>query len=241
MDSKVLIVQNVTREEPGLLKEILEEKEQGYQIVNLEAGDAIPELKGYSALVVLGGTQSANDDTEHMRLLTKRVAEALKLGLPYLGICLGLQVLVKAAGGTVVPSPVKEIGWRDASGEIHEIELTEEGKNDDLFSQVMGERFPIFHLHNETVELTDAMTLLATGKNCQNQVVRVGNAFGVQGHFEVTPALFDKLVAEDEELRQISATELKSDFQKVEKEFHEFGKQVLKNFLSIAAFEYYTS
>src|SRR3954468_16146854 len=99
---RVLIVKNVTREGPGLLTGLLDHHEIGYDVVDLNRGDALPDPTSYAALVVLGGPDSANDQTAKMATELPAVKKAVEAGMPYLGICLGLQVLVRAMGGKVV-------------------------------------------------------------------------------------------------------------------------------------------
>ena len=113
------------------------------------------------------------------------------------GICLGLQTLVKAAGGRIIKSPVRETGFLDPEGSHFTTELTAAGKQDPLF-EGLDHSFKVFHLHGETVELTDSITLLSTGKFCRNQIVRVGkNAYGIQCHFELTPEMLETWMNED--------------------------------------------
>lgn len=78
---------------------------------------------------MLGGPASANDNSHVIRLAFQIVDEAIGLNLPFLGVCLGLQILVKATGGEVVKSVKKEIGFSDGDSGYYEVELTEEGKS----------------------------------------------------------------------------------------------------------------
>src|SRR5437868_3410493 len=105
---RVLIVKNVTREGPGLLAVLLNRHEIGYDVVDLNMVDAFPDPTSYDALVVLGGPDSANDQTAKMTAELPAVKKAVEAGMPYLGICLGLQVLVRAMGGKVVKNAVPE-------------------------------------------------------------------------------------------------------------------------------------
>lgn len=95
----LLIVKNITREAPGLLARVLDEHNISYDVVDLDKGEPFPSPLTYKALVVLGGPDSANDATDKMQQELDQVRAAFTAGLPYLGICLGLQVGVKAAGG----------------------------------------------------------------------------------------------------------------------------------------------
>lgn len=236
MDKKILIVKNISREGPGIIEILLKEQDIPYTIIDLDKGQAFPHPRDYRALVVLGGSDSANDATEKMRLELERIKEALFLEIPYLGICLGLQTLVKAAGGNVIKSPVKEIGFNDPDAKAFTISLTEDGKKDELFNE-LGDNFRVFQLHGETVELTKKMTLLGTGKFCQNQIVKVGtNAYGIQCHFELTSGMFYCWLEEDEDLRQLNKIELQKEFLAFKDAYTATGRKLFKNFLKVAEF-----
>ena len=231
---KVLIVKNITREGPGLLKEILNSHRIKFDIVDLDKGENFPDPTNYSAVFVFGGPDSANDNTPKMQLELRRVRETIKAGIPYLGACLGMQALVKANGGEVHRNPVKEVGWRDPKGNYFQVELTEDGKQDPLFAG-MNSPLKIFHLHGETVRLKGGMKLLATGKYCKNQVVKVGNnSYGIQGHFELTPQMFDEWRTQDSDLIPLDQNSLQKDYAELRKEYEKSGKQILTNFFRVA-------
>ncbi len=236
MEKEILIIKNITREGPGLLE--IELKERGIQhtIVDLSQGENFPPVENYGAIVVLGGPDSANDENEKMKNQLASIRNAIAYNIPYLGICLGLQLLVKACGGRVIKSQVKEVGFIDPEGDYFTVELTDEGKRDPLFRN-LNHTFRVFHLHGETVEPTDDMVLLAMGKFCHNQIIRVGsNAYGIQCHFELTPEMFKTWIDEDPDLIQLNRKGLLSDFEAIKDEYIQVGRQLFKNFLNIAGF-----
>lgn len=231
---KVLLVKNVAREGPGLVSTVLAAKSVPFEVVDLSAGEAFPDPRAYSAVFVFGGPDSANDSTAKMQAELTRVRQVLQLGMPFFGVCLGMQALVKAGGGWVLASRHKEIGWRDHEGKFYEIELTEEGRNDPLFS-ALPRCMKIFQLHGETVRLGDGMTLLATGRHCYYQAVRVGEkAYGLQGHLELTPELFSHWLAHDEWLKKHYGGSMRSDFNRIKNEYELNCRVLLANFLEIA-------
>ena len=75
---KFLIVKNITREGPGLLEELLDSYNFGYDIVDLDKGESFPDPSDYSAVIVMGGPDSANDTTPKMREELKRIKEAIR-------------------------------------------------------------------------------------------------------------------------------------------------------------------
>ncbi len=237
MKKQILIIKNNINEGPGMLESIVKERNIGYTIIDLDRGQKIPSLEIYDALVVLGGTDSANDDNEKMRHELTTIKECIKIQKPYLGICLGLQTLVKAGGGKVIKSPVKEIGFRAPDGNYFTVELTPEGKQDPLF-EGLDNSLNVFQLHGETVELYEDsgdMTLLATGKFCKNQVVKVGRmAYGLQCHFELTPDMFEVWINEDSDLQKLDKEKLRTDYKNAIDDYTKVGQKLLTNFLKIA-------
>ncbi|KYC47236.1 MAG: glutamine amidotransferase [Candidatus Methanofastidiosum methylothiophilum] len=158
-------------------------------------------------------------------------------GIPCFGICLGLQVMVKALGGKVTTNPIKEIGWRDPDKNLFKVYLTEEGRKDPIFEGIESE-FEIFQLHGETVELTRQMKVLGTGKYCKNQIVKCGeNAYGFQGHLELSYDMFNTWIQEDEDLKKIENSLLKADYGVVRKKYESTGNKILKNFLKLSGHE----
>ncbi len=233
MKNEILIIKNITREGPGLLETELKGKGISYFIRDLSRRQILPSFEELKAVVVLGGPDSANDDTEKMNNEIDFVRKVINANIPYLGICLGMQILVKAAEGEVVNCPLKEVGFKDSEGKNYSIELTDEGRKDPLFND-LDNSFNVFHLHGETVELPDNMTLLAKGKHCKNQIVKTGsNAYGIQCHFELTPEMLDIWIDEDPDLLQLDKRQLKADFKAIQNEYIKTGQQLFRNFLSL--------
>ena len=234
MGKRVLIVKNRTHEGPGLIEIFLKEHQVPYEITDLDQGEHFPSPKSYGAVIVLGGPDSANDRTAKIREELDRIRETLDLKIPYFGTCLGLQALVKAGGGAVIRSPMKEIGFRDPVNCFFEVTLTAEGRKDPLFRGV-APRFNLFHLHGETVQLKGEMALLGMGKYCENQMVRVGeNAYGIQGHLELTREMLEEWMKLDPDLKKRNAALLRQDFDKLSGDFQKTARQLFTNFLKSA-------
>ncbi len=229
---KLLIVENISHEEPGLLGNLLQEQGIDFELCDLSSGDLIPDTRSYSGIVVLGGPQSANDTSPQIIHELQRVRETLDAGIPYLGICLGLQVMVKAAGGKVVPCPMKETGFHEPDGAPYTVRLTPEGLLDPLF-RGLPENLRVFQLHGETVVPTHDMTLLGTGKGCRYQVMRVGsNAWGLQCHFEMTREMFETWTLTDPDLISMNRDELLAEFDRIHAGYTDSGRTILLNFLA---------
>jgi GMP synthase-like glutamine amidotransferase len=229
----ILIIKNVTAEGAGMLEDILKVRQIAYEIIDLEKAQPIPAPQNYQAVIVCGGPDSANDETPKIKEELASIKQILDLGIPYLGICLGLQTLVKAAGGKVMESPIKEIGFRDPEDKSFTIELTPEGQADPLFKG-LSNVFKVFQLHGETVELTPAMTLLGVGKFCPNQIVRVAPAqYGLQCHFELTREMFELWLNEDPDLKALDTEKVRADYEEIKGEYEKVGKKLFENWLGM--------
>jgi len=234
---EILIVQNITREDAGLLLEILKDRNLKTRVIDLSLGERADSIAKYAAVIVLGGPDSANDDSPKMRYELDLIRQVLSAGIPYLGICLGLQTLVKAAGGEVVKNPVPERGFRDPQGLYNNVMLTEPGRRDRLFEGI-DECFNVFHLHGETIILTEKMELLAEGKYCRNQIIKAAhNVYGIQCHFELTSGMLETWIREDPDLQKLDPEQLRSDFTDAETKYAATGISLFSNFLKIAGFE----
>ncbi|TLU81733.1 MAG: type 1 glutamine amidotransferase [Chlorobium sp.] len=237
MQKPLLIVKNITHEGPGLLEELLQNEGIASRIEDLSRGGTFPDPRDYRAVIVLGGPQSANDETPAMQLQLQQINTALNENIPYLGICLGMQTLVKAGGGRVMKCPEKEIGFTDNNGNPYGIELTAAGQHDPLFAGLKN-RLTVFQLHGETVELAPSgMELLASGHLCHNQAVKVGtNAYGLQCHFEMTSSMFLKWMTIDGDLKRMNHKTLIDQFEACREEYTATGTKLMNNFLGIASF-----
>ena len=184
-------------------------------------------------MIVMGGSDSANDRTEKMTTELSRIREAIDAGIPYFGVCLGLQTLVKAAGGTVRKNAVREVAFRDPEGKFFTAEVTDEGKKDPIMRGLLA-ILPMFHLHGETVDLTPDMTLLATGTWCENQIVRIApRMYGMQGHLELTDAMFDEWRAKSDWLASCDQSVLERDWAERKEVLESTLRTLFGNFLMI--------
>jgi GMP synthase (glutamine-hydrolysing) len=233
MTKKILIIKNISHEGPGLLEPLLKERGFDYEVIDFSEGKRLPNPAAYDGFVVLGGPDSANDENEDMRSQILYVRGLLESGRPYLGICLGLQILVAAGKGEVLESEFPEVGFRDSEGEQFTIEVTEYGFKDPLFKN-LGSPLKVFQLHGEAVEMGEGMALLGTGEWCVNQIVRAGRcAYGIQCHFELTPEMFEEWVQIEPRLKAMNVDELCADFEKIKEEYLRTGRTLFGNFLDM--------
>ncbi len=236
---KVLIVKNIPHEGPGMLKHILDRHAIRYDIIDLDlidfrSGESLPDPTSYNAVFVFGGPESANDKSSKMLNELKMIKLAVESGIPYLGICLGMQALVKACDGSVYRNPVREVGTRGPDGNYFTVDICP-GKEDDPLLRGLTGPLSIFHLHGETVSLPENMELLATGKFCRHQIVKARkNAYGIQGHFELTPDMFREWMSTDPELIAGDSEKIARDFLSIYEEYSSSGERLFTNFLQAA-------
>lgn len=134
----------------------------------------------FDGLLVLGGAMAATDDANypHLAAVLALIRAFHAAEKPVLGVCLGAQLVARAFGGRVYPQGWLEFGF-------HPIVLTEAGRIDPLL-EGMGPNAWIMQWHEDNFDLPEDASLLATGRECPNQVFRVGKAtYGLQCHLEV--------------------------------------------------------
>lgn len=192
----ILIVLHQEHSSPGRFGRLLTERGYRLDIRRPCLGDPLPEhLDDHAGAVIFGGPQSANDCHDYVRAEIDWIGVPLKSGKPYLGICLGAQMLARHLGARVAPHTegLVEIGY-------YPIRTTESGaslfapngKNTGKGRKVRAADITpwpdhVYHWHREGFEIADGAELLATGDSFPNQAFRYGPAaFGIQFHPEVT-------------------------------------------------------
>jgi len=181
---RVLVFQHADVEHPAIFRDFLAEDGIAWDAVELDAGESIPSLASYDQLWVMGGPMDVWQEAEHPWLIAEKQAirEAVQArGMPYLGVCLGHQLLGAALGGRVGKAPQAEVG-------ILDVELTAAGRQDPLFEGI-ADRFKALQWHGaEVAEPPPGATILARSPLCGVQAMRVGHhAYGMQYHCEILP------------------------------------------------------
>ncbi len=180
----ILLVKNDPVETFGLAERSL--VEGGAQVRILEAADpdaSRPSLDELSGVVMLGGTMNVDEVDDHPFLKENRdlTREAVDRGVPYLGICLGAQILARAMDTPVRRAPVKEVGFEP-------IRPLATAATDPLLG-VWEDGDMVFQWHQDTMDLPPGAEPLATGDRVTVQAFRMGpSAWATQFHFEVDAA-----------------------------------------------------
>jgi GMP synthase-like glutamine amidotransferase len=114
------------------------------------------------------------------------------------------------------------------------MEKTFDGQKDPLLSG-LADTSRVFQLHGETVGMTSSMKILARGRTCENQIVKVQEkVYGIQGHIELSERMFEDWLAADGDLRKMDARDLRRDFAVVRRELEQNSELFFKNFLRIS-------
>lgn len=155
-------------------------------------GDRLPRVGGrHQVAIVYGGVESANDSVNrpYIRREIDWIARWVSLGRPFLGICLGSQLLARALGARV---------------EFHPLGLAEVGYVL-VRPTVAGRDFLdgpqcFYAWHTEGFEVPDQAQLIAAGDTFPNQAFRFGeHVYGLQFHPEATPEIILAWMGEDPE------------------------------------------
>ncbi|MEK7408008.1 MAG: gamma-glutamyl-gamma-aminobutyrate hydrolase family protein [Acidobacteriota bacterium] len=179
----VLVFRHVPFEHLGLIAPALASRGIRHEYVDLFENPAAPvDCEAASGLIFMGGPMSANDERPFIRRELGLIGEALRAGKPVLGVCLGAQLIARAAGARVYNNAVKEIGWAP-------LHWTEAARRDPLFHDFAAPE-TVLHWHGETFDLPSGAVWLAYTENCRHQAFRLGaNTYGLQFHLEVTPEM----------------------------------------------------
>jgi GMP synthase (glutamine-hydrolysing) len=179
---RVLVLQHISCEHPGVFSDVMSGRGVEEVAVELDAGDALPDWREFDSVLAMGGPMGASDEVEHGWLSAEKrlVREAVEAGRPFLGVCLGAQLLAAALDAPVYRLDRAEIG-------LLPVELTGEGREHPFFG---GIEEPLVSLqwHGDTFELPEGAVRLASSPVAANQAFKVRQrpAFGVQFHLEVT-------------------------------------------------------
>jgi len=222
------IIQNDPQVPPGNITENLDAAGILYVVHHPYSGDPLPEVRDVSALIVMGGAMGANDDNRHpfLRDLKDFIKTMVLAGTPYLGVCLGGQLLAAALGAQVVSSRWEELGSLPVT-------LTGAGREDLLFSGLPAE-IDTFQWHHDSFDIPVGGVLLASSPACPHQAFRVGDcAWGTQFHPEVTESIIRDWCAWDP-ATAARLDDLLGDFYRIESRYRATARQMLTNFLAAA-------
>ena len=204
--SEVLLLQNTKIEGPGYLEELL--KKDGFKITSINAKhDPIIE-KDYSLVVILGASESANDDLSYLKVEQQLIKNFVEKKTPILGICLGSQLIAKTFGAKVYPGPRKEIGF------YNDLKISDNS----VFFSGFKNPFTVFHWHGDTFDLPAGAIRLVSSEHYLNQAFQYKSAVGLQFHLEVNEEMvnlwLDNTEYELQKIPYINPQKIRSDIEK---------------------------
>jgi GMP synthase (glutamine-hydrolysing) len=177
---RILVLQHIACEPPGVFEDVLRERGAALHRVELDEGELLPDPRAFDAIVAMGGPMSATDDVALPWLAEEKrlIAEEVRAGVPFFGVCLGVQLLAASLGARVYPGPEPEVG-------LLPVTLTADARSDPVFAGLPRELVTL-QWHGDTFDLPESAVRLAGSPAYENQAFRYRRAYGVQFHLEVS-------------------------------------------------------
>ena len=174
----------------GVFDEVLEAAGHELERWVVPLGGAPRAPARYGAVLVFGGSMHPDQDEQFSWLESEArfLRDVLAEGIPALGVCLGAQLLARAAGAAVGPADASEVGWL-------EVELTRSGRDDPIVG-TLPPRTAAFQWHHYTFGIPEGALELARSDVC-TQAFRLGRAWGIQFHAEATQSMIEGWLDED--------------------------------------------
>jgi GMP synthase-like glutamine amidotransferase len=218
---KVLALTHGDNVGPGVFEDAA--RATGHELVEWQVPTRGAPSGTADALIVLGGAMHPDEDERHAWLgpELRYLREQLERETPLLGVCLGSQLLARAAGAEVFRASEPEVGWLP-------VEQTDAGGSDPVV-QALPERFEAFQWHHYTHGLPAGAVELARSRVC-TQAWRLGSAWGVQFHPEVRAAQIEQWLAEDPDDVQDPAALRRESLARIES-WNELGRRLCAAFL----------
>jgi GMP synthase-like glutamine amidotransferase len=237
---KFLSLQHISIEDPGTFKDFLLADGHTLTTIQLDEGDTIPSnLNEFDAMLCMGGPMDTFMEQEYPWLVPEKKAigeYVLNLKKPFLGFCLGCQLLGEVLGGRVVPSEPPEIGVLD-------INIIDDAKQDPVFN-FLPNSIKALQWHSYEVqglETIDGVEVIGSSPSTKYQIFGYNNhAYGIQFHIEIRKSTVDDWAAVPEyknaleqSLGKEALPEMKNSVnQEIDTMMHQCN-QLYKNFTNI--------
>ncbi len=182
---KIIVLQHIKIEDPGYIKDLMIMDGADIHTIELDEGQKIPkDLTIYDAMFCMGGPMDTWMEKDYPWLVNekKRIKEfVVDLKKPFLGFCLGCQLLGEVVGGKVIKSNKPEIG-------MFNINFLQNKNNDIIFSKFPKDIISLQWHSYEVIGLENNkdITLLASSPQTKYQIFKYQNhAYGIQFHIEI--------------------------------------------------------
>jgi GMP synthase (glutamine-hydrolysing) len=211
----------------GVFEDTVEAAGHRLEHWSVPVADAPAPARDYDAVLVFGGAMHPDADARHDWLEgeVEFLSGALDAGVPLLGVCLGAQLIARAAGAVVGPAPEPEVGWLA-------VELTAAGRADPVLG-ALPPRFEALQWHHYTFAVPEGGTELAASSVCTQAFV-AGQARGIQFHAEITRGMLEAWIAEDGDELPLSPSELLAETERRIGAWNETGRALCAAFLDAA-------
>ena len=234
---RILVLQHIKIEDPGFIKDLMIKDGVELTTIELDEGEKIPtDLSKFDAMFCMGGPMDTWMENEHPWLVDEKKAIkefVVDLKKPYLGFCLGCQLLGEVVGGKVVKSNNPEIGMLD-------INFSNSKNKDALFSK-FPENITSLQWHSYEVqglENNKDVILLASSPQTKYQIFKYQNhAYGIQFHIEVKDTTVEEWgcvpeykSALEKQLGEGALIKFDKDSQKHMPSMNEYSKILYENF-----------
>ena len=231
----ILFIKNVQIEGPETMG--LYFRNRGFEIkeIDLQNKDFLPEnFDDIEAVVCLGGPMNVYEEEKYpfLKAETQFIRDIVQKEIPFLGVCLGSQLLAKACQGKVVESPNREVGF-------YNVQLTKDAQGDPLFKSIDLE-IKVYQWHQDMSEIPQRAKLLAKAELCPVQAFRVGRcAYGFQFHIAITDKSIEqcsdeyssdkKRCKEEKEMMLKEYKSIKSSFHSLAEKFYDYFLGIITN------------
>jgi len=237
---KFLSLQHIAIEDPGTFKDFLLADGHTLTTIQLDEGDTIPSnLNEFDAMLCMGGPMDTFMEQEHPWLVPEKKAigeYVLNLKKPFLGFCLGCQLLGEVLGGRVVSSEPPEIGVLD-------INIIDDAKQDPVFN-FLPNSIKALQWHSYEVqglETIDGVEVIGSSPSTKYQIFGYNNhAYGIQFHIEIRKSTVDDWAAVPEyknaleqSLGKEALPEMKNSVNQEIDTMMQQCNQLFKNFINI--------
>ncbi len=179
----LLVLQHIACEPPAAYEDELVAWGASLQRVMVDQGEPVPDWREFAGIIAMGGPMGTYEDRRLPWLVAEKqlIADAVRAGTPYWGVCLGAQLLASALDARVHAGPAPEVG-------VLSVFRTPEAAADPVFARCPDE-FPALQWHADTFELPHGATLLARSPAYEQQAFTFSRAYGLQFHLEIDSAL----------------------------------------------------